>query len=115
MPYELAALRAGVARSAFTVWRNSTEPVDVEFMAEVEAANAEMLFECLERLADAKEKQWQRWAWKMERRFPEHFGRGVDQAALIAAGSNAPPPDDEVDVSTPEKLVEAIRRAANGD
>lgn len=50
----------------------------------------------------AQNGTWQAAAWLLERRFPEHFGRGVDKAAAIMVEQH------RVDLDTPEREISAL-------
>jgi len=114
MPYEYAAARAGVSKETFYRWAKSDDPRDEEFMIEVFGANAEMIFKALTCISKG-EQGWQANAWKLERRFPKKFGRGVDRAAMIAVeGEDDGDDEDDIDVSSVEKMQAYVRKRANG-
>lgn len=78
MSYENACAKAGIRRSTFHNWLAKGEQKNarakyVKFVDEVYKANAEVEFQLLKQIQDAKE--WQAKAWILERRFPERWGR----------------------------------------
>lgn len=74
-PYELACKYAGIAYQTLLNWKERTEPQYVEFFEELTRAEGAAIVQWLALLekhshADAK---WA--AWKLERRYPNDFGR----------------------------------------
>lgn len=74
-PYELACNYAGISYNTLLNWKERKEPAFVEFFQELtraEGAAAVQWLALLEKHAQADGK-WA--AWKLERRYPESFGR----------------------------------------
>jgi transposase len=72
--YELAASYAGIAQSTFFEWMN-TKPEFAEQVKEAEGAGAMQWLAKIEKAAS--DGNWQAAAWKLERRYPERYGRTV--------------------------------------
>jgi hypothetical protein len=83
MSQEAAAARAGVSESLFYAWRSE----DWEFMEDIKKARGELQAELLKRMDAAAEadlaKNWQIMAWKLERMYPEAFGRKFQPVAMV--------------------------------
>ncbi len=72
--YEHAAASAGIAYETFRVWRD-TYPA---FSAAIKKAEGEFVVLRLARISKAGDKgTWQADAWALERRFPQDYGRTV--------------------------------------
>lgn len=72
--YELAASYAGISHTTFFEWMN-TKPEFVEQVKAAEGAGAMQWLAKIEKAAT--EGNWQAAAWKLERRYPERYGRTV--------------------------------------
>src|SRR5687768_14410785 len=72
--YELACNYAGIHIDTFCHWRN-TRPEFSEAVKEAEGAGAVGWLARIEQAAQAG--TWQAAAWKLERRYPEQYGRTV--------------------------------------
>ena len=91
MPYEQAARLADIDVATFRRWRrrgeNPTTARDKPFeafSAAVKKAEAEAQRELVRRIANPdadKAKGWQRWAWLLERRWPEVWAQRQPEAA----------------------------------
>jgi len=80
LPYCHARRLAGVGRSTFFNWMALGENLRVgtlyrDFRDAVKRADAQFVVEALGHIQAAGKKQWQAYAWLLERRFPEDFGR----------------------------------------
>lgn len=103
-PYDLACHYAGIAYQTLLNWKERTEPEFVEFFESLTRAEGQAVIQWLALIekhshADAK---WA--AWKLERRYPQAFGRQdkltIDVNAIdaeierrlagVAAGSQTP-------------------------
>ncbi len=73
MTYELTAHYAGIAPSTLYEWLNNKP----EFSEAVKAAEGRAAATWLVRIEDAAKMQWQAAAWKLERRYPQDYGRTV--------------------------------------
>lgn len=133
MPYELAALSAGISERTFSSWRergeNGEQPF-ATFLRDLKRAEADGLRDWLARLGDPDDDKWQRWAWKAERRFPQHFAlrarlehtgadggpirarveHAVDVRTLQAAAALL----DEAEADTVREAEAAVSEAASG-
>jgi hypothetical protein len=74
--YELAALSAGIAYETFNEWRK-TKPQFSEALREAECAAALVWLTKIEKAAT--DGDWRAAAWKLERRYPNDYGRTVRQ------------------------------------
>lgn len=78
---ETAASYAGIGRSTLYQWmkrgraNKKGDRVYVEFVFEIEKALAEAEVRDVARIAAAAEFQWQASAWRLERKYPERWGR----------------------------------------
>lgn len=102
-PYELACNYAGISYNTLLNWKGRAEPEFIEFFQELTRAEGAAVVQWLAVLEKhgAATGQWA--AWKLERRYPETFGRRdritVDvnqldsdierELAAITAGSEA--------------------------
>lgn len=74
--YEHAAAYGGISYDTFNEW-NKTKP---QFSEEVKAAEARAVVGWLAKIEKAaSEGTWQAAAWKLERRYPDLYGRTVQQ------------------------------------
>jgi hypothetical protein len=73
--YELAAAYGGISYDTFRTWRE-TKPA---FFVALKEAEGEAAVRWLRRIEAAAEddKHWQAAAWKLERRYPQDYGRTV--------------------------------------
>lgn len=74
--YELAMAYAGIGHTQFHVWMN-TKPEFAEAVKNAEGAAAVGWLAKIEQAA--AEGNWQAAAWKLERRYPQLYGRTVQQ------------------------------------
>jgi transposase len=78
--YELAAAYAGIAESTFYDWQ-AKKP---EFSEQVKAAEGTAAVGWLARIEQAASAgNWTAAAWKLERRYPEQYGRTVSDHRII--------------------------------
>lgn len=71
--YELACNYAGIDYSTFNEWQK-TKP---KFSEAVKAAEGEAAVKWLAKIEAAAAKSWQAAAWKLERRYPQDYGRTI--------------------------------------
>ena len=72
--YELACGYAGISKDTFDRWRAT----DAAFAAQVKEAEGAAAVGWLAKIEKAaNEGTWQAAAWKLERRYPEQYGRQV--------------------------------------
>jgi hypothetical protein len=88
MPYELACEHAEISYRSFHNWINGRFPASVSeerralFLQTIKGAEAEAMFQALAAIKAAQNGEltpgvdWKSAAWFLERRYPEHFGRG---------------------------------------
>lgn len=73
-PFNLACNYAGISQDTFYHWMN-TKP---EFSESIKSAEGAGVMQWLGKIEKAaSEGNWQAAAWKLERRYPELFGRSV--------------------------------------
>lgn len=77
---EAAAGYAGVGRQTFFDWlrkgrQTDPAPVYADLVAAVDEALAQFEVHAVGRIAKAGETEWQADAWRLERRFPDRYGR----------------------------------------
>jgi hypothetical protein len=93
--YELAAMYAGISARTFATWRSEcataedgTPLADLrERLRQAEGRAAVGWLAKIEKVAN--EGDWKACAWKLERRWPEQYGRTVQNVALT--GNNGGP------------------------
>jgi hypothetical protein len=85
--YDLAAKYGGVAYETFRRWRESNRA----FCAAIESAEARAAVGWLAKIEQAaSDGTWQAAAWKLERRYPQLYGRTVQQVeATVTATLDA--------------------------
>lgn len=71
--YELAAGYGGVTYETFNAWRHDKP----QFFQAVKDAEAVGAVKWLQKIEAAADEQWQAAAWKLERRYPQDYGRTV--------------------------------------
>lgn len=71
--YKLACNYAGIDYSTFNEWQK-TKP---KFSEAVKAAEGEAAVKWLAKIEAAAVKSWQAAAWKLERRYPQDYGRTI--------------------------------------
>lgn len=74
--YKLACAYAGISFETFSVWRN-TKPEFSDRIARAEGHGAVELLGKIEKAAS--DGDWRVAAWKLERRYPDDYGRQVHQ------------------------------------
>lgn len=83
VPFQYAAIRAGVSHETFYRWRASY----VEFAERIEDARAEFVVVNVARIEKAAKERWLAAAWMLERRCREDFGK----QAIELSGINGQP------------------------
>ncbi len=78
--FETAATAAGVPRPTFYYWLKQSNnpkanPIYKEFRIKLEKAAAEAELKDILRIAQASQSQWQAAAWRLERRYPDRWGK----------------------------------------
>lgn len=94
--YELAALYAGISKRTFARWRAEMEDADEgtplaklrDRLQEAEGRAAFTWLTQIERVAN--EGNWQAAAWKLERRWPETYGRTMQKIAFTDPSGEQP-------------------------
>lgn len=81
--HELACAYAGINPDTFYHWMN-TKPEFSETIKGAEGAGAVQWLGKIEKAAS--EGNWQAAAWKLERRYPEKYGRSVQNIDLTSGG-----------------------------
>ena len=93
--YQLAAMYAGISEKTFKRWRDAAETAEDgtpladlrERLRQAEGRAAVGWLAKIEKVAN--EGDWKACAWKLERRWPEQYGRTVQNVALT--GNNGGP------------------------
>ena len=84
--YELAAQFGGIAYNTFNEWMKKGEAAKsgrfLDFYEAVKAAEGKAAIKWLALIDKAAAETWQAAAWKLERRYPETFGRRVVQSEI---------------------------------
>lgn len=71
--YELAASYAGISYTTFNDW-NQHKP---QFAQAIKEAEGRAAVKWLAKIEAAAAKSWQAAAWKLERRYPDKYGRTI--------------------------------------
>lgn len=130
MPYEHAAIYAGVSKDTFDNWRNGKFPRGVtkeeraEFREKIEAAEGQGIatkFGIILRAANGEkdpetgryiqQPDWRAATWMLERRYPEVYGRSA--VDVRHRGDPEEPVKVEVENNT-DALLERIERLFSG-
>lgn len=83
--YSLAAGYAGIKRETLWAWLN--DPRKEDFQIEVRQVEAQAAMAWLTLIDQAAaDLNWQAAAWKLERRYPEQYGRTVVQNEITGKG-----------------------------
>jgi hypothetical protein len=97
---ELACNYAGIDGSTFYEWMNAK----AEFSETIKQAKGAAAVKWLAKIEQAGEEAWQAFAWKLERRYPEMYGRnrveltGANGGPVQVETRNLPPlPEDTID------------------
>ena len=75
MPYYQAAMYGGVSMDTFARWRDSK----AEFADAIKAAESKAIAGRLARIRQAEPEHWQAAAWWLGRRYPNDFGKTVQE------------------------------------
>lgn len=73
--YILACHYAGISFETFNEWRKAKP----EFSDTINAAEGKAAVAWLARIEDASKSQWQAAAWKLERRYPQEYGKTIQE------------------------------------
>jgi len=87
-----ACIHAGIGESTFYDIVNR----DSEFSDNVEKAKIQLKTKGLKKIQEAGEKQWQAWAWILERKFKQEFGR-VELTQEVSSEDIEKMDEDELD------------------
>lgn len=86
--YELACNYGGISYDTFCTWRNEKD----EFSEAIKRAEGSAVVGWLAKIEQAaNDGQWQAAAWKLERRYPEMYGRRVNDNHNTHSGPNNGP------------------------
>jgi transposase len=96
LPYRHAAAYGGVDERTFARWREKY----VDFADAVKAAEARAVAGRLARIRRAEDESWQAAAWYLERRYPQEFGRTVQDV------NHGGQPDNPVPIVIVRKATE---------
>ena len=111
---ETAAMYAGISKSTLHKWlqdgaRATSGPFH-EFSVAVQKALAASEVEDVARIKQAGNRTWQAIAWRLERRFPDRWGRRQQLDANISAQVTAYGPYRDIDAEIREYLEQAIKQ-----
>jgi transposase len=102
---ELACDYAGIGASTFYAWMEAKP----EFQETIKQARGAAAVKWLAKIEQAGEDAWQAFAWKLERRFPQMYGKqaleisGPDGGAIVVKGyANITPDDWQAPVERPD-------------
>jgi transposase len=107
LSYEVAASYAEISLSCLKIWRKSDE----EFGAQCATARAQLEATMLARIeiASQEPKTWQAAAWKLERLWPDQYGRSTRLEVTGKGGG----PIEHMDVS--KMSTEELRKIVSGE
>lgn len=100
--YELACQYAGVSYDAFNDWINAgiaeKDAGFVQFLQAIKEAEARGALGWLAKIEKAaNDGNWQAAAWKLERRYPQEYGRTVQDHNIKAKLDLSSLPDEELE------------------
>ena len=110
--YQIAADKAGIARSTLHRWRNDFE----DFEADCKKAEARGATKLLENIQTAADKDWRAAAWLLEKRYPDIYGDNAGETASADAeidSEAAPEPAvdwSEVSDSEAEEIIDVMEQ-----
>jgi hypothetical protein len=109
-PYEHACNYAGVSYDSFNNWRNlgqvATEGKYFQFFNAIKKAEGDATKKWLKVIEDAADDgNWPAAAWKLERRYPDQFGKRIQQKIE----------SQNVDINLSDLTDEQLKRLANGE
>jgi hypothetical protein len=112
---ETAAAYAGISRTAFFDWlergRNEPESIYAVFLDAVEKAKADAEVRDVALIDKAAhDGSWQAAAWKLERKFPQKWGR-VNRTEISGPDGAAVKVDIDAKEALQTKLTEMLQRA----
>ena len=115
MPLMAAAARAGLSWKTAIRWinderENGKDSQYYGFSDRVDQAKAKSMEVILDNMQEAGEKDWRMWAFMLERRFPQHFGK-LDRVAGADGGAV------KIEVKSEMKAVSRVleRLRSDGD
>jgi hypothetical protein len=114
--YELAAMYAGISDSTFQLWRKQAETARegtplAELRDRLRQAEGRAAIGWLAKIEKvANEGDWKACAWKLERRWPETYGRTFNKLALTTPDGEQPW-EPTVGLAA---LLEVARTSTNG-
>ena len=73
---------------ALTTGESNVTKEDIDFYTEIKKSRAELKVRLLKKIDDAAEKNWQAAAWRLERGFPDEFGRKFNEAKVTVDRAN---------------------------
>lgn len=122
---ETAAAAAGISKQTLYNWlsraadENEEDPIFAKFAAAVEEAQALAEVRDIALIGKAAETQWQAAAWRLERKFPERYGRR-DRVELSGKDGGAIEHKHQVDADALCNRIAALAAryaavAADGD
>jgi len=83
--YEIAAAYGGIAYNTLNEWLKAGEAATVgifrDFYEAVKKAEGEAAVQWLTVIEKASTEQWQAAAWKLERRYPQQYGKQVQEVS----------------------------------
>jgi len=90
--YELAAQYGGIHYDTFNEWMKAGREAEsgefYEFSEAIKKAEGEAAYRSLSRIETAAKKgNWQADAWKLERRYPQSYGRQVHEHDIGGEGN----------------------------
>jgi hypothetical protein len=115
---ELAAKYAGITRSCLQKWlrdgKLGKHPLKEDLVKRIRRAEGYAAMQWLKRIEQAAEEgTWQAAAWKLERLYPESYGRSVPRVIIVNNSSNnADPPIDVSEFArrSPREQDDALRK-----
>lgn len=103
-PQKMACAAAGIGHTTFHEWMN-TRPEFRELVQNAEAVAAVGWLAVIEQAAQSG--TWQAAAWKLERRYPQDFGRRIEQTVNVNSREVAEQLADAIGVDPREVIAEA--------
>lgn len=110
-PVELAVLYGKISESTFYDWMKQGEKEKAgefhEFSEAIKEARGNHIVGNLAGIKAAGSEHWQALAWSLERRYPEYFGRSIQQVEHVGP-NGAPLPSAQTQVNLQVNFVELV-------
>lgn len=113
---EACSAYAGIPRSTFFRWlttgrRPDAEPIYRQLAEQVDEALAVFEVTAMARITKAGEEQWQADAWRLERKFPDRYGRRTRVDGNVTVQAVPFIDTSQLTIEEQEQLLTLLRKA----